>query len=136
MMKDQRELRPEVLIIEDDDKYAKRLAPHYYERYNCDIARDGEKAAEMIGKQEYDVVLLDFDLGPGKMDGFDFLELYHDRMLSVPVIIVTKYKDMQKIIKAICMGAYGYYVKESDLPELEIAVENALPWKQLRRETA
>jgi DNA-binding NarL/FixJ family response regulator len=58
-----------------------------------------------------DVVLLDIGL-PG-MSGIEGIGLLRERFPAMPVLMLTVYKDDDRIFKAICAGARGYLLKKT-----------------------
>jgi len=58
-----------------------------------------------------DVALLDIGL-PG-MSGIEGVGLLRARYPAMPVLILTVYKDDERIFKAICAGARGYLLKKT-----------------------
>jgi DNA-binding NarL/FixJ family response regulator len=73
-----------------------------------------EEALKKIGlnsEDAPDVTLLDIGL-PG-MSGIEGAGLLRDRYPAMPVLILTVYKDDDRIFKAICAGARGYLLKKT-----------------------
>src|SRR5215469_7479576 len=58
-----------------------------------------------------DVVLLDIGL-PG-MSGIEGIARLRERYPAIPVLMLTVYKDDDRIFKAICGGARGYLLKKT-----------------------
>jgi len=58
-----------------------------------------------------DVVLLDIGL-PG-MSGIEGIGSLRERFPAMPVLMLTVYKDDDRIFKAICAGARGYLLKKT-----------------------
>ena len=58
-----------------------------------------------------DGVLLDIGL-PG-MSGIEGISLLRERHPTMPVVMLTVYKDDDRIFKAICAGARGYLLKKT-----------------------
>jgi DNA-binding NarL/FixJ family response regulator len=58
-----------------------------------------------------DVALLDIGL-PG-MSGIEGIGLLRERYPAMPVLMLTVYKDDDRIFKAICAGARGYLLKKT-----------------------
>ena len=73
-----------------------------------------EEALEKIGpnaEDAPDVVMVDIGL-PG-MSGIEGFGLLRARYPTMPVLILTVYKDDDRIFKAICAGARGYLLKKT-----------------------
>lgn len=70
-----------------------------------------EEALKKISADTPDVALLDIGL-PG-MSGIEGIGLLRERYPTMPVLILTVYKDDERIFKAICAGARGYLLKKT-----------------------
>ena len=90
--------------------------------YCCDVAYDGEEAANMVEKKEYDLVLLDVMMP--KVDGFTLFEYIHQ--LKIPVIFITAKNSVNDRVKGLKMGADDYIVKPFEVLELQARVEVVL----------
>ncbi len=70
-----------------------------------------EEALKKIGADAPDVALVDIGL-PG-MSGIEGIGLLRERYPAMPVLMLTVYKDDERIFKAICAGARGYLLKKT-----------------------
>lgn len=62
-----------ILIVEDEIAISDLLKICLEEQgYKCEVANDGELAADLVEKKQYDLVLLDVMLP--KIDGYELLE--------------------------------------------------------------
>ena len=72
----------------------------------------GEPAIKSLEDGELpDVVLMDIGL-PG-MSGIETVTELRSRAPALPVVMLTVYRDNDRIFKAICAGASGYLLKTS-----------------------
>ncbi len=74
---------------------------------HVESAQDGLTA---LGKQEYDLVLLDYYLPD--MDGIAFLEEKQSRGLTAPVIMLTAFGQERLPVAAMQAGALDYFRKD------------------------
>lgn len=125
--------KPRILIIDDNKKFVDDLLLLLRQEYNCRGVHSAERGLEILEEEDFDLVLLDIDLGPG-MDGFQFLSQIKELDILIPVIMITKDRSIGTVVKAMKMGAYDYVGKKPDLSELRIIVNRALNEVGLRRE--
>lgn len=83
---------------------------------------DALAAAEKGGRA--DVILLDVGL-PG-MDGIEGIERFRKVLPEVIVVVLTVFKDDDKIFRAICAGASGYLLKSGPIQNVIESIEQAL----------
>ena len=90
--------------------------------YECVCAYDGVEAANLIEKDNFDLILLDVML-PG-IDGFELMD--YIRATEVPVIFLTAKHTVADRVKGLRMGAEDYMVKPFDVLELLARVDGVL----------
>ena len=73
--------------------------------------RSMEEAAANIAREMPDVVLTDIGL-PG-MDGIEGIRLLRQHHSALPFIALTVYDDDERIFDALCAGACGYLLKNT-----------------------
>ena len=73
--------------------------------------RSMEDALRQIANEIPDVILTDIGL-PG-MSGIDGTRLLKERYPDVPIVALTVYDDEEEIFNALCAGASGYLLKET-----------------------
>lgn len=111
------------ILIIDDSKDFRALARLYLAKA-MDDAEPVEYAVEELGKpaadypwSDYDIVLLDYNLGGGE-DGFDWLREFKKKPGFPPTIILTAEGDEYIAVKAIKLGAADYINKVDITPKL------------------
>lgn len=99
-----------VLVAEDEADIAHSLKKSL-EAENCraDIAGDGEIALEMLAKNDYDVLLLDWRMP--KVSGLEVCRELRSRGSSIPIILLTALMDVSNKIEAFNVGADDYITK-------------------------
>ena len=80
-------------------------------------------AQEALSESAYDIVLSDLRLPDG--DGIMLLTWLNERQLSVPVIIMTGYGEIQTAVSAIKLGAYDFLEKPINPSILAQKIETA-----------
>jgi DNA-binding NarL/FixJ family response regulator len=86
--------------------------------------RTMEEALERIGSDLPDIVLNDIGL-PG-MSGIDGIRILKERYPSLLVLMLTIYNDDDRIFDALCAGASGYLLKNTQPARLLEALREAV----------
>lgn len=103
-----------ILIAEDEEAIAKLIKLNLSKAgYQCSIAPDGEKAANRMMNEFFDLILLDIML-PG-IDGYELME--YANKLGYPVIFLTALGTTEHKVKGLKMGADDYEVELVTLPD-------------------
>ena len=79
-----------------------------------------------------DLVLLDIKL-PG-MDGYEVLEKALKIDPGIVPIMITAYEDVERVVKAMRLGAFDYITKPFDFDKVRLSIQKALEASQLKRE--
>ena len=119
-----------ILIVEDDELTAKQLIKLLKsEKYDCDFANGYKSAQVSIDKNQYALILLDWNLGDG--DGLTLLKEIRDLELKTPVFMLSANSEIDDRVAVLDSGADDYLCKPYSSVEL-LARMRAL----LRRETS
>ena len=106
-----------VLLVEDNPRLAESLAQGLSGAgVVLDAVADGRHADQLLGYQDYDVVVLDLAL-PG-MGGLEVLRRARDRGNDVPVLILTASGETPERVRGLNAGADDYLAKPFELSEL------------------
>lgn len=112
-----------ILIVEDETPIANLIKISLTKAgYVCSSAGDGMKAADIIEKESFDLILLDVMLP--EIDGFELME--YIRPLGIPVIFITAKNSVDDKVKGLNMGAEDYIVKPFEIMELLARVDVVL----------
>ena len=112
-----------VLIVEDEKPISSLIRMSLTkEGYRCTCAYDGAEAADLLEKNQYDLILLDVMLP--EVDGFELME--YIRPLEIPVIFLTAKGAVADRVKGLRLGAEDYIVKPFDTIELLARVDVVL----------
>jgi len=122
-----------ILVIDDSKDF--RALVRLYIAKAIEDAEPIEYAVEELGKpaddyswSDYDVVLLDYNLGGGE-DGFDWLKEFRQKKGFPPTIILTAEGDEYIAVKAIKLGAADYINKVDITPKrLAEVIEEAIEY--------
>jgi len=125
-----------VLIVDDEPTYRVVLAQTLKGYgHNTESCESGDEAINLLQKNRYDVVLLDYKM-PGT-SGINVLQWMYGMKMDIPVIIITGYGSEEIALEAWKWGAKDYFVKgKSDmaqLPELVLKVYKQVLSERQRR---
>jgi DNA-binding NtrC family response regulator len=123
-----------ILVVDDERSIRNALKEILeYEKYEIDLAEDGQEAFELLKKNEYDLILSDIKMP--KLDGIELLQKIKKANPEQSFILITGHGDVETAVSAIHNGAYDFIQKPLVLNRLLITVKNALENKELVKET-
>ena len=123
-----------ILIIDDEKSIRSTLREILeYEKYQVEEAEDGEIGLELMGGNDYDVVLCDVKMP--KLDGIQVLEKAQASGKDVPFIMISAHGTIETAVEATKKGAFDFVQKPPDLNRLLLSVRNALDRTTLVTET-
>jgi DNA-binding LytR/AlgR family response regulator len=115
-----------VLVVEDESIVSKDIQYSLKKLgYNVvGASSTGEKAIELAGSENPDIVLMDIML-KGEMNGIEAAENIKEKY-SIPVIFLTAYADESTLEKAKITEPYGYILKPFKEIDLHTTIEMAI----------
>ncbi|WP_298651607.1 sigma-54 dependent transcriptional regulator [uncultured Proteiniphilum sp.] len=119
-----------ILIVEDDRSFGAMLQK-WFERkgFPATLCSGMVAAQEALDQTEpYQVVLSDLRLPDG--DGIMLLNWLNEKRLSIPVIIMTGYGEIQTAVSAIKLGAFDFLEKPVNPDILTKKIEAAFEARQ------
>ncbi|MCJ7784576.1 MAG: sigma-54 dependent transcriptional regulator [Desulfobacterales bacterium] len=125
----------EARILVVDDEYLIRWTLQQNlekEGYEVILAETGEEALEKVKEEAPDLALLDIKL-PG-MDGYEVLEKALKIDEGIIPIMITAFDEVEKVVKAMRLGAFDYITKPFDFSKVHLSIQKALETSQLKRE--
>ena len=129
------DLRPRLLIVDDEPKNLRLLADIFSDDYQLSMATSGRQALQLLElTPEIDLILLDL-----MMPGMDGREVYQEvrskpNLRELPVIFVTARDDPDSEIKALGSGAADYLHKPLHVGLTRARVLQQLTLARQRRE--
>ena len=90
-------------------------------------------ALEALPKLTPQVVILDVKME--KKDEFDILRQCREQLPQTAVVMISDFASIEKAAKAMKLGAYDYVTKPVRVDELQLAIQRALEYQILLRET-
>ncbi|MFZ0610814.1 MAG: response regulator [Desulfobacterales bacterium] len=123
--------RAAVFVVDDELRMCESLKALLQPRgYDVTAATSGEEAFRIIGRQNFDLFLLDICIPDH--DGFSLMEHILNQLPDTPVIMMTGEASVDSAVKALREGAYDYLKKPFETEELVKTIDNALRQKMLQ----
>ena len=124
--------QPAKILVVDDERAVRMMleAALRAQGYRVGCASSGGEARGLIEAEEFDLLLLDLQLGD--MDGIEILREIKERWPTIEVILLTAHGSINSAIAALRHGAFDYLLKPAQIQDIRDRVERAL----LQRRTA
>lgn len=103
-----------VVLVDDDASIRHVISNELMSDLRCDLVGQGSTMREgrrMISNLEFDVMLVDLNLGDG--NGFELIEHLKTVRPMAEAIVISAMEDEQHAVHAFELGATGYLVKNS-----------------------
>jgi DNA-binding response OmpR family regulator len=107
-----------ILIVEDDPLMSRMYQKIFtFEKYDVDMAHDGEEGLEKARSGSPTLIMLDVMMP--KMNGLQVLEKLKadDRTKGIPVVMLTNLAGQQDAETALSKGAIKYLIKSEHEPK-------------------
>lgn len=116
-----------ILVVEDDEISRDVLILFLKSQFDIDEARNGQTALEKVDNNQYDLILMDVNLGRG-MTGLDITKNLKQRphYANVPIIAITAFAmkgDKEEFLQA---GFDHYLAKPFTREELKATIKKYL----------
>ena len=116
-MSDDREL----LIIEDDEAFARTLARSFERRgYKVMVAPGQDEAAELLKSYSPGYAVVDLKL-KGNASGLACVQMLHQHDDTMLIVVLTGFASIGTAVEAIKLGAVQYLAKPSNTDDIEAA---------------
>jgi DNA-binding NtrC family response regulator len=126
---------PPVLVVDDEKNMRRSLQTMLGdEGYAVRVAESAEEALQLLGQEEFLMVVTDARLGG--MSGYDFLARIKNNWPDLPSLMITAYATPKLAVEAIKAGALDYLSKPFEPEELFHAVARCAERHRLLRENA
>ncbi len=104
--------RGEMVLVVDDDEQQRVLARHIlnYLGYRADSVASGEEAVEVLGRVNYDLVILDMVMDPG-INGCETFRRIIGIRADQKAIITSGFSESAEVQKALALGARRFVKK-------------------------
>jgi len=121
------------ILIVDDEPMIRDLLENTMARtnYSCEFAENGEKALEILSRQEFDVVVTDIDMPV--MDGIELAKIIKSKF-TADVIVMTGQIHSYQYDGIINIGASDFVEKPFSPREMVLRVSRVLRERSLKQE--
>jgi len=122
-----------ILIVDDDQLNRSILARNLKrEGYGVQIEEDGPRALDLLENGNFDLILWEVQLP--SLSGLDMLNLVrkHTTLQHIPIVLLSKIKDMDGVIRCIEAGASDYLTKPFNPALLKARIRSCMERKSLR----
>lgn len=101
-----------ILIVEDNEVNSKIMEFQLSKYYLIDIAKNGDEAIELFSKNDYNLILMDINLGAG-LNGIEVMKIIResDKGKNTPVIAITAYSNFGNKESFLNAGFDNYILK-------------------------
>ena len=122
------------ILVVDDEKSILNVLTKFLERMGCavDNATSGMAAIELVGKSQYDIIVLDLKMP--RMDGLTALQEIKKIDESASVIILTAFGTVNTAVEAMKLGAEEYLLKPLQLEAFSLVITRIMEYRRLKRE--
>lgn len=114
-----------ILIVEDDELLRDGLCAQLtHAGHTVTSAADGAQAQSLLEIHRFDGVIL--DLGLPVVDGITVLRWIRQRLLALPVLVLTARDDVEDRVQGLNAGADDYLTKPFSMAELQARLQSML----------
>jgi DNA-binding response OmpR family regulator len=119
-----------ILVVDDERPVRMMLeAALRAQGYRVQCAGSGSEAREQLADEEFDLVLLDLQLGDS--DGIEVLREVKERWPATEVILLTAHGSINSAISALRLGAFDYLLKPAQVYDIRERVERGLEQRRV-----
>ena len=106
-----------ILIVEDEKEISELLARRLRaNKYEVDVAEDGEKGLFLARTNDYSLIILDYNLP--KRDGRQVCKIIRQEGVDLPIIMLTVKSELENKVDMLDLGVDDYVTKPFFLDEL------------------
>jgi DNA-binding NtrC family response regulator len=122
-----------ILLADDDADIRRTLGEHLRgQGHRVLLAADGSQALELVEREVVDIVITDVRMP--QLGGFEVLAQVRARWPQVEVIVITAYGDVESAVRALREGAFDYFTKPFDIPDIAATLRRTARFQVLRRQ--
>ena len=118
-----------IWIIEDNLHFQKTISDFINESsrfQSCCTFTSCEEAIDRLNNQMEPPQVILLDIGLEGMSGIEGVKLFKEISPSTSIIMLTIYEDDNSVFEALCAGASGYLLKDSEPGKILDAIEEVI----------
>jgi len=132
MAKGMRKIR--LLLVDDEEEFLMASSQALGRRgFDVEIAPNGVTALEMVGKSEFDVLVLDVKMPD--IDGIEVFKQIRETLPDLPVVLLTGHSSIDDAFQTSKNGVADYLSKPIDMDELATRLHEVVGKAGCRVET-
>jgi len=120
----QNNVKPRILIVDDEQEITEILADLLSENYECRKAGSAEQALLQLQEMEFQLVISDITMSG--MSGLEMIPHVKSHSPNTVVVMISGMQTVESAIDALRLGAFDYLMKPFDLRQVEAVVKRAL----------
>jgi signal transduction histidine kinase len=119
------------LLVVDDEESLRITTAAIFEKegYVVDTASSGDEAIDLLGREDYDLVLTDLHMEGG--DGLSVLNQIRRHAPLTISVVLTGFASVESAIAALQEGAYDYLVKPCDIESMKHTIRRGVEHRRL-----
>jgi len=114
-----------VLVVDDNKINGELLNAILKQDYEVDVAKTGHLAIELVKRSDYDIILMDINLGEG-MTGIQAAREIQKIKVNIPIIAMTAYSTEKEINEIMKNYFFGFVLKPIDKIALFKVLEKSI----------
>jgi len=117
-----------VLSLDDKDVMTQSvLASYFSPQWKVELVSSYQESVVVLNRHPFDVLLLDYDLGPDSPTGVQLIPRYVKAFPNLVIIMMTQKDDIEVMKQAFSLGAEDYIIKSSSVcAEVSIKIRECL----------
>lgn len=118
--------KAKIMVVDDDAGTLRNIKSLLSDMYDVVVANSGRKALEIIGMENPDIILLDYEMP--LMKGPETMRHIREKrgFENIPIVFLTGVNDRAQITAALAMKPTGYLLKPVNKEKLLNTVLEAL----------
>ena len=124
--------QPTILIVDDMTTNILILSDLLKDEYDIKVAKNGEKAIEIVNSQNIDLILLDVEMP--NLNGYEVCKILKasDKTKNIPIIFITARSSETDEEKGLDLGAIDYVTKPFSKTIVKLRIRNHIKDNKLK----